>query len=341
MKKFLITTALVAVAAPAFAMDVDINGYARFGIAAVDIEGKADSTSQKDWEFEFKGSEEFDNGITAFVDLEVDAQGGSENLRSDDVTFGLKGGFGAITVGAFNNGKVKAGLGHMVFVGSANPFGGVEATDNQCEIVGTAGNGKGCLNALAIADYRDDAPTIAYSTPNISGFSAGVQYQVNTRDGQWTVADEGNNGRSGPSIGASYAGDFGGASVKVGGAYTSLTTEATGAEDIDETMYAMGIQASIDGFKGTVTFKAGEIEQTGAADIEYDFYQVGAQYATGPFNFTAAYANGEEGGSDYSYTALAASYKIGGSASVFVGYDQGELGSTDGSIYGAGLQVKF
>ncbi len=149
-----------AIAGSALALDVETNGYARFALQGNNIDGNEGTGFAKDWEFEFKGKETLDNGMTVFVDLEVDANGGADEIRTDDVTFGVSGGFGTVTVGIFNLGKVKAGQGLVpTAAGSAYGFGGLEAGDNQRNW----DNGKTSLH------HYSDRPSIAYTAPKISG----------------------------------------------------------------------------------------------------------------------------------------------------------------------------
>lgn len=333
MRKMLLSTILAtgAIATSAVALDVETNGYARFALMGDTIEGNEGFQSQKDWEFEFKGKEEFDNGITAFIDLEVDANGGADEIRTDDVTFGLSGSFGAVTMGNFNNGKVKAGLGLVPVMGSAYGFGSLEAGDNQ-SLLGLWNNG-----VTSIAHYSD-VPSIAYTSPSISGFTAGVSYSMSDGDGQTGALTAEDTRTNTTSVGAQYGGKFGDASVTIGGAYTDMSNQnPTGNDD---SSFALGVKIGFSGITVGAAYKNGE-----QGDVDYDLTTLGAQYSTGPFSLSAQYSMGDELGDDYTAYDLGASYKVGPSAKIMAGLTSGENdgvrnGDSD-SLYGVGLQINF
>ena len=334
MRKMLISTILAtgAMATSAVALDVETNGYARFALMGDTINGNEGFQSQKDWEFEFKGKEEFDNGITAFIDLEVDANSGADEIRTDDVTFGLSGSFGAVTMGNFNNGKVKAGLGLVPVMGSAYGFGSLEAGDNQ-SLLGLWTNG-----VTSIAHFSD-VPTIAYTSPKISGFTAGASYSMSDGDGQTGTLTAEDTRTNTTSVGAQYGGKFGDASVTVGAAYTNMADQ-TAAATGDDTSFALGAKIGFSGITVGAAFKSGERN-----NVDYDLTTLGAQYSTGPFSLSAQYSVGDDLGDDYTAFDLGASYKVGPSAKVIAGITSGEndgvrSGESD-SLYGVGLQINF
>jgi len=113
MKNFVLaTTALTAVAfagSAAAQIDAEIKGTYNFDVTYVtyDLPAGLDAAEKsvqfgQDWEFELNGKFEMDNGITAFADLEIDASGDSEATRTDDISFGLSGSFGKLTMGTYD-----------------------------------------------------------------------------------------------------------------------------------------------------------------------------------------------------------------------------------------------
>ena len=341
-----------AIAGSALALDVEVNGYARFALQGMNNNtvtttattltapaggGVVTSTSvntandteatgfAKDWEFEFKGKETLDNGMTVFVDLEVDANGGADELRTDDVTFGVSGGFGTVTVGIFNLGKVKAGQGLVpTAAGSAYGFGGLEAGDNQ---IGWD-NGKTSLH------HYSDRPSIAYTAPKISGFTIGAIYSTSDGDGQTNGATQENTRINTTSIGAQYGMNAGDAKVTIGAAYTNMEAQNPAANDDSSMM--IGATIGMGAFTVKAAYKNGE------HNADYDLAQVNAMYKTGPWTVSAAFVQGDNEGDDYQGYDLGASYSLGGGAKLMAGYTTDETGNADSaSRYGVGLQVGF
>ncbi|MGB0382428.1 MAG: porin [Alphaproteobacteria bacterium] len=314
-----------AIAGSALALDVETNGYARFALQGNNIDGNEGTGFAKDWEFEFKGKETLDNGMTVFVDLEVDANGGADEIRTDDVTFGVSGGFGTVTVGIFNLGKVKAGQGLVpTAAGSAYGFGGLEAGDNQRNW----DNGKTSLH------HYSDRPSIAYTAPKISGFTVGGIYSTSDGDGQSTGVTAENTRINTVSVGAQYGLSAGEAKVTIGAAYTNMEAQNPAANDDSSMM--IGATVGMGAFTIKAAYKNGEH----AAD--YDLAQVNAMYKTGPWTVSAAFAQGDNEGQDYQGYDLGASYSLGGGAKLMAGYTTDELGNNDSeALYGVGLQVGF
>jgi predicted porin len=313
-----------AVAGSALALDVDVNGYAHFAITGNNVDGNEGTGFAQDWEFEFKGKESLDNGMTVFVDMEVDANGGADEIRTDDVTFGVAGGFGTVTVGIFNLGKVKAGQG-LVPTASSSAYqnGGMEAGNNQTWV-----NGKNSLH------HYSDRPSIAYTAPKISGVTVGAIYSTSDGDGQIVGLTAENTRINTMSVGAQYGMSAGDAKVTVGAAYTNMEAQNPAANDDSSMM----IGASIG--MGALTVKAAY--KNGEHNADYDLAQVNAMYKTGPWTVSAAFSQGDTEGQDYQGYDIGASYSLGGGASLSAGYLTDELGNADSqSRYGAGIKVTF
>lgn len=333
------TSALLLAATSASALEVDWSGYGRFGIASVDKTGYTNTTSMKDWEIAVKAQQEFSNGVTGFMKFELDAQGGNENIRTDDVMLGFVTEYGTITAGAFNNGKVKAGLGLVPTLASANPFGGLEASDNQCSTIST-----GCLRELTVHDYLDDKPTIAYTSPTINGFTIGVSMSPNKRDGQWGLAPANSGDISGETIGVGYETSFLGADVNAGVAYAIDKTDPTQiAGSKENVQVAGGVSISMsNGLRIAFTRKTNK-ETRPTSIVDSDVTQFGAIYTMGSWSFSAARGIGSVGTSDYNGTALGVSYALGKGGKIFLGHDDHKLGAADdkGKITTLGMQFSF
>jgi hypothetical protein len=313
-----------AIAGSALALDVETNGYARFALQGNNIAGNEGTGFAKDWEFEFKGKETLDNGMTVFVDLEVDAQG-NDDLRTDDVTFGVSGGFGTVTVGIFNLGKVKAGQGLVpTAAGSAYGFGGLEAGDNQ----------RGWDNGKTSLHHYSDRPSIAYTAPKISGVTVGAIYSTDDGEGQQVGLTAENTRINTISVGAQYGLSAGDAKVTVGAAYTNM--EAQNPANNDDSSMIIGATVGMGAFTIKAAYKNGE------HDADYDLAQVNAMYKTGPWTVSAAFAQGDNEGQDYQGYDLGVSYSLGGGAKLLAGYITDDTGNNDSvALYGVGLQVGF
>lgn len=125
----------------------------------------------------FKGTESLGNGMSAFFQLEsnakFDAGGGLDTMR--DSFLGLKGNFGTVKLGNFS-GPNRDLAGKLDVVIHSDGIG-----DNS-GILGKLG-GKG--------SYFDTryVNSIAYITPNFSGFEATVQYQANENKDETPAAE--------------------------------------------------------------------------------------------------------------------------------------------------------
>jgi len=314
-----------AIAGSALALDVETNGYARFALQGNNNNGMESTGFAKDWEFEFKGKETLDNGMTVFVDLEVDANGNADEIRTDDVTFGVSGGFGTVTVGIFNLGKVKAGQGLVpTAAGSAYGFGGLEAGDNQ----------QGWDNGKTSLHHYSDRPSIAYTAPKMGGVTVGAIYSTSDGDGQTTGRTVENTRINTMSVGAQYGMSAGDAKVTIGAAYTNM--EAQNPANNDDSSMIIGATVGMGAFTIKAAYKNGE------HDADYDLAQLNAMYKTGPWTVSAAFAQGDNEGADYQGYDLGASYSLGGGAKLMAGYTTDETGNADSvSAYGVGLQVGF
>ena len=325
MRKLAFSTIIAtgAMVGSAFAIDVEINGGLGFAIVGTDEQNVEGTYFAKDWEFEFRGKKELDNGITAFMDFEVDAAGANgeaagqaEGLDTDDVVFGVAGSFGTITVGKFNNGKVLAGLGMV------QPAGGTPALFHSLE-AGDMSQDAG----YRIHEYTDEG-TIAYTSPSISGFTLGALHQIDGASRNNQTGPDDNTRVESTSFGARYSMNVGDVALTLGGAYASIGT--------DDDSFAMSARGTMGPVNAGIAYRNGD-----AGATEYNVTQINAQYATGPWSIGGAFSTGSRGDADYHGYAVGARYNLGSGTHVSTGYTSDENNGNQRARYTVGLNVGF
>lgn len=318
----------------AFAIDADLNGHVRFGIVGTDEANVEGTYFAKDWEFEFNGSRDLDNGIRVFVDFEVDAAGGNnehnrttgvaetnaETLDTDDIVAGVAGSFGTISVGKFNNGKIAAGLGMVQpAAGSVAVFHGLEAGDLSQD----GANQR-------IHNYNDEA-TIAYTTPSIMGVTVGALYQIDGNMRNNTFASDAQSTRNETSsIGARYDMAMGDLNLRIGAAYANVATP-----NADDDSVAMSVRGTMGAIQAGIAYRNGDDGD------DYNITQLGARYTTGPWSVSAAFATGSDGAADYHGYDLGARYNLGAGTFVSTGYISDENNGNQEAKYSLGINVGF
>ena len=306
MNKLLITTsiaALACVSAASAQIDAGIKGAYIFGVSYVDNEGDTAQSVQfgQDMEFEFNGKFEMDNGITVFGDLEVDLQGKSENLRTDDISFGFEGNFGKLTFGTFSNDKIT-----MVPTPSTQGMDGAYKV-REVDVI----------NFDRLDDT--DGNAIVYKTPSIAGFAAQIGYRT---DGEGATTDTTTTAAVTPDcsvgqtniglctnselgetafVGFGYTGDFGGAKATVAGHYTQgIGGGVTADEEI-----ILGASVSVDGFGARFAGFSFTDDSAASNADQATGYGGDLSYNTGPWKFTASYSREEQETADGDDTTTA------------------------------------
>jgi hypothetical protein len=329
MRNLLFSTVIASGAkiSSAFANEADFNVHVSFAEAGTDEAGVEGTYFAKDWEFEFRGSQDLDNGMRVFVDLEIDAAGNGvdgedERLATDDITAGVSGSFGTITVGKFNDGKVAAGLGMVQpAAGSVHFFGGLEAGHYSQD----GANQR-------IHNYNDEG-TIAYTTPSIGGFTVGALYQIDgTTRSVNGGSDAANTRTEVTSVGARYDMNVNDVSVRVGGAYRMASAPAAANDD---NSFAMSVRGTVGGVTAGIAYRNGD-DGDG-----YNITQVGARYGSGPWSVSAAFATGSDGAVDYHGYDLGARYNLGAGTFVSGGYTSDENNGNQEAKYSVGINVGF
>jgi predicted porin len=182
MQKKLIALAIASLSGAAFAQsNVTVYGLADATFDVINTSGPAGTTrgapdysrvQSNGSRLGFKGTENLGNGMSAFFQYETavsldNGAGGSLFASARDSFVGLKGEFGAVKLGYFS-GPNRELASKLDVVIHSDGIG-----DNSALLGKLGGRGK----------YFDDryANSIAYITPNFSGFEGTLQYQANEK----------------------------------------------------------------------------------------------------------------------------------------------------------------
>jgi predicted porin len=165
MKKTLIAAGIAAaVAAPAAFADVKISGVVEQSFQNVDAVSSSavtdDWSGSADNSITFKASEDLGNGMTAFASITLDVDGQTEdnnsNTATKDEVVGIKGSFGTVQIGRFEDFTEGKLMSRMTLTGDGNAAGGAVENGTGSSNAGRTNNG------------------IAYVSPTMNGFHVGV-----------------------------------------------------------------------------------------------------------------------------------------------------------------------
>jgi len=183
MKKTLIAAGIAAVvAAPAAFADVKVSGVVEQSFSDTDLNIGGTSTTDEwvgtsDNSLTFKASEDLGNGMTAFASITIDADNSSTN--SKDNVVGLKGAFGTVVAGRmedFTEGKI---MSRMTLEGDGSAGGGSVENGAVAAMVSSLsdsilGGAVSDVSATAFTNAGRNDDGIAYVTPTVNGFHAGI-----------------------------------------------------------------------------------------------------------------------------------------------------------------------
>ncbi len=187
MKKILLASsamvAAVAVSAPAFAADGEINlsVFTQFHASSTDADVNSTATNNghdfnTNSEIKLKASNTADNGLKYGLVIELEADQGNTN-NTDENFIWLEGDFGRVELGD------QDGAANNLFVGGADVGLTYGMIDNP---TGSSVSGSGADTAADVAD-TSDSTKITYYTPSFNGFKAAVSYAPDGSEGS-TVA---------------------------------------------------------------------------------------------------------------------------------------------------------
>lgn len=288
MQKKLLTIAVAAaLAAPVAVMaDVTVYGQAHFSYDVVDgytsaVSGEKvteDATGvSRQTRIGFKGAEDLGGGLKAVWQIEGQVDGGSFGSRN---TFaGLAGSFGTILAGRHDTP-------YKLSTGKLDPFG--DRIGDYNVVIGN-------FNGIVTSDER--APqTIAYVSPNFSGFSGAIAYVSHYFTDQaatvTTAAIDGDERDQAVSAMLMYdnAGFFASAAYEYGEgnrlagvlAPGLLPASVIGYDEPSLTSMKFGLGYTFAGFTLGAIYENIEADPgKGADDFDRDAYYVSAKYAFG------------------------------------------------------------
>lgn len=243
-----------------------------------------------------------DNGITfgAKVEIEANAGGGASTVADEYVGF-FFGDFGRVEVGAEDGAHdtLATSLVGGNFSSAAEDDGFIFDYNN----IG--------LRLEAQGADTGDGLKVTYYTPTYAGFTAGVSYSPDGREGRTAsnnqtgpipapgASNRGNRGE-GIELGARYRETFGDVSLRLAGGYTAFLNDAFSTDD----SYTLNAEVGYAGFSVGVAYgktnfnDSGRFANTenGVIVPENEKLGVGAQYKTGPWFFGAQFVTALDGG---------------------------------------------
>jgi outer membrane protein OmpU len=345
MKKVLLGTTALAVAggfamSEANAAEVKVGGYMNqyfyFSDAELNTgsgftnapdtgelnEGQFDT--YQDVEISFDASQKLDNGITVAANVQLEGQDSSDTI--DEAYMTISGSFGQILLGSENAPNYKMGY----FSPSVSSLG-IESGDVATLAGGAVNDVDRAFGTGVPRGNWNDSQHIAYYTPRIMGFQAGIAYAP--KEGQ-TAFPQGSNQsavlENGVSGAINYTGEIAGIGLDaaLGGFSWGGSTEKgvanIGNGAVEDSFYGahFGAGISFAGFSvgGSIAGTGGALSSTESG--EATSYHAGVSYGTGPwgvsFTYSVSEAEGAEGAGaaderqdDQQQWEVAASYSLG------------------------------
>jgi len=317
MKKVLFsTTALAAASMLAFSasdaqagshskakpLSIKVGGFMKAAVGFSEQDGSFESTNSStarvsydsfnqynDSEIYFTGSTKLDNGITASVTVQLEADQVKNGTQIDASYMRLTGGFGDLRLGSGS--YASAMLSNKApWTGAMNPHG----SDYSAWIVKPAANSLSAVQGTSIGG--GDNMKVAWISPTISGLRLGLSYEPSGTNSDKPPAVGGNDGTDVQvyDIGLNYATKVGSADVKADVAYF----EKHGAAASSNATWRMGATVSAGGVTIGGSYMDVDNIDSGrgglAGSDEETAYDIGAMYATGPFKVSATYLHAEQ-----------------------------------------------
>ncbi|QDL90871.1 porin [Paroceanicella profunda] len=314
MKKVLFaSTALVAASlgSASFAAEPitgSVGGYMMMGLVYMDEQGDEIGVL-RDGEIHLGWKGTSDNGLTFDGRIELEAYTTGDQI--DENWARVSGTFGSVMIGSDDSASNAMEKG--VFYG--------------------AGSRVGYWDSFYSAMYTSmggDVPVIRYTTPNISGFSAAIDWAPNSsadgsRDNNLVFGNyEDGSDADGQrwSVGAKYEGEFDGVGFGIGAGYLD------GDADVyDDGRWHVGGEVSYVGFSVGVHYDSAGWAWVGPAGFSGydDSLAVGMQYETGPWTFGAGWAFALAGPDANNYGAWV-TYAIAPGVTGTLGYEGNDVG---------------
>ena len=300
------TTALVAVGAfigaaqademMAEPVSVGVGGYYRVAVGGYSDDNNTSQrghTIRQNIEINVAGETTLDNGLTAGVNLWLDGNVGFQDDTSETRLY-LSGGFGTITVGAFES---AAQLGTVWAPGGNGNFG----VKSQFFSPGGGASWQGIIG------NNEDDLTLMYASPAFNGFSLSASYAPEDKKDSYaaTSTTDANEISETTAFSLNISRPLMGGSVSGGIGYETGEVEVcTGV--CDASSIRGGLVISIDDVSvgGAIL----EIDSQGSSTTHSD---VGIGWSQGGMSLGAQYGNVESDSGDNDITALNAAYVLG------------------------------
>jgi outer membrane protein OmpU len=380
MKKVLYGTTALATAAMlstgAMAADkikMGVGGYfAVFGVFGDQDDGVGapgaglrDHQILREGEIIFNGSTKLDNGITAGVQVQLEAETCGDQI---DETFAFfSGGFGRINLGQENSAPYLMG-----YASPGNPHWGLNSPNFSIAASGTnAAAPGGSVSFISTqVNFTSDSEKISYFTPRMAGFQIGVSYTPENGAGGESKAsysgftDDSKSGEQSEviEVGVNYVGKFGGVDIALSGGYAgasleSATTATAPGSSQDRVQWNLGGRLTVAGFTIGGAYREDNLGTDGTGETDNTIFNVGVRYASGPWSLGLQYAHAEKGfsaaagGGDDEIDAfeLGGAYTLGPGISLVAGIQVFEFedagstvgGSNDATVFYFGTALSF
>ncbi|WP_420862057.1 porin [Algirhabdus cladophorae] len=315
MKKILLTTTALVGFAGAAAADVSVAGYAEMGIIGGD---GIETQFHQDIEVTFNMSGETDGGLSFGASVQLDEGGttGAGTVTTDDQGYAvnISGGFGTLTLGD-TDGAMDWALTEAGNMANAGSLG-----DNETGHAGYNGS---------YLDGSYDGQIVRYDN-TFGDFAVAISVEADdTEDAAGDVED------MGYALGLKYNIAAGAADIALGLGYQSAAnaSRTVTVNDVD-TVIPLGEDVTALGVSAVATFTSGltaGIVYTNfdGEDDSVSHIGVGVGYSSGDFAVHANYGMWDYDeivdGASASGFGLAASYDLGGGASLHAGYGTSDV----------------
>jgi outer membrane protein OmpU len=287
-------------------------------------------------EIYFSGKTKLDNGITVTAAVQLEGETSGDQIDNTWIT--ARGGFGTVHYGETWGPSllmVGGGVGEKNHTGD---FASFNAGQNL--------NGLGVNSFIGGAGINGlPSPKLAYYTPRMSGFQAGIGYAPDAGNAFANGARRselgGGIGNEIIDVGVNFVKKVGDANVSIGAVYNTSETEpatatATPLPDVDGR--GLGISVSMGGVK--VGGRYAQLEDRGGDGNDRTNWRIGLDYGMGPWSvgFTYQVAVQEFVGSDdkTTYFSMGANYKVGPGVELFGGIINYDYEDSTGALTAEG-----
>ncbi|MEW6676409.1 MAG: porin [Pseudomonadota bacterium] len=342
MKKSLIALAVAGVvSAPAFAAtsNVDVYGQLRMSVDRLSVDGDDNDGWQmtdRVSRIGFKGSEDLGGGLKALwqIESQMSIDGGTIDSGLRNTFIGLAGGFGTVVLGRHDT--------PYKMVGSADLFGDT-AADAQCSAGGVATSQ--CIIGRNAFDNRA-ANTLAYISPDFSGFQVAAAIVPGEEMGGTTASNDANGLMDAYSLSATYKNgplNAGLGYERFDGDMASAVT--TGLEDRDAWKFNIGY--AFGDLKVGYTYERSDNASVATGQEQDSGHLLSAAYGMGPITLAAQYgrfSDDTSGFDDVKRWTVGAIYSLSKRTNVYAAYHDGNANNaagTDIDVWTFGMNHSF